>query len=302
LGKLTLDQAYAVCRAIAKREAKNFYYAFVALPKPRRNAICAVYAFMRKADDLADDESVPMEERRVRLTAWLAAWRAMSAGGATSDPVFIAVHDATVRFQIPLTLLDELVAGVTMDLDAAKGDAPDTYATFEDLYRYCYLVASVVGLVCIRIFGYTDPRAEKLAEETGIAFQLTNILRDVAEDAERNRVYLPLEDLKAHGVALEGLLKRAKGAGPTAEERALLKEIGQRAERYYASAQALMPLIDKESQPALGVLVEIYHALLKRIEKADYDVFSKRASVPTAEKLRILAGGMARMAWVRVVG
>jgi phytoene synthase len=201
-----------------------------------------------------------------------------------------------------LTLLDELVAGVTMDLDAAKGDAPDTYATFEDLYRYCYLVASVVGLVCIRIFGYTDPRAEKLAEETGIAFQLTNILRDVAEDAERNRVYLPLEDLKAHGVALEGLLKRAKGAGPTAEERALLKEIGQRAERYYASAQALMPLIDKESQPALGVLVEIYHALLKRIEKADYDVFSKRASVPTAEKLRILAGGMARMAWVRVVG
>jgi phytoene synthase len=302
LGKLTLDQAYAVCRAIAKREAKNFYYAFVALPKPRRNAICAVYAFMRKADDLADDESVPMEERRVRLTAWLAAWRAMSAGGATSDPVFIAVHDATVRFQIPLTLLDELVAGVTMDLDAAKGDAPDTYATFEDLYRYCYLVASVVGLVCIRIFGYTDPRAEKLAEETGIAFQLTNILRDVAEDAERNRVYLPLEDLKAHGVALEGLLKRAKGAGPTAEERALLKEIGQRAERYYASAQALMPLIDKESQPALGVLVEIYHALLRRIEKADYDVFSKRASVPTAEKLRILAGGMARMAWVRVVG
>lgn len=302
MGKLTLDQAYAVCRAIAKREAKNFYYAFVALPKPRRNAICAVYAFMRKADDLADDESVPMEERRVRLTAWLAAWRAMSAGGATSDPVFIAVHDATVRFQIPLTLLDELVAGVTMDLDAAKGDAPDTYATFEDLYRYCYLVASVVGLVCIRIFGYTDPRAEKLAEETGIAFQLTNILRDVAEDAERNRVYLPLEDLKAHGVALEGLLKRAKGAGPTAEERALLKEIGQRAERYYASAQALMPLIDKESQPALGVLVEIYHALLKRIEKADYDVFSKRASVPTAEKLRILAGGMARMAWVRVVG
>jgi len=300
LGELTLSGAYAVCRAIAKREAKNFYYAFVALPRPRRNAICAIYAFMRKADDLADDESVPIAERRAGLDTWLAGWRAASTGGATSDPVFIAVRDAMQRFQIPLTLLDELVAGVTMDLDSVHGDAPDTYATFDDLYRYCYLVASVVGLVCIRIFGYTDPRAEKLAEETGIAFQLTNILRDVAEDAERNRVYLPLEDLKAHGVAVDGLLKRAKGVGPTAAERALLQEIGRRAEKYYRSADALMPLIDKESRPALGVLVEIYHALLKRIEAADFDVFSKRASVPTVEKMRILAVGMAKMGWVRM--
>jgi len=301
-GELTLSSAYAVCRAIAKREAKNFYYAFVALPKPRRNAICAIYAFMRKADDLADDESVPMAERRAGLNAWLAGWRAASADGATSDPVFIAVRDAMVRFQIPLTLLDELVAGVTMDLDSVHGDAPDTYATFDDLYRYCYLVASVVGLVCIRIFGYTDPRAEKLAEETGIAFQLTNILRDVAEDAERNRVYLPLEDLKAHGVVLNQLVERAKGVGPTAAERALLQEIGRRAEKYYESAEQVMPLIDKESRPALGVLVEIYHALLKRIESADFDVFSKRASVPTIEKTRILAVGMAKMGLQRIVG
>ncbi|MGA3047563.1 MAG: phytoene/squalene synthase family protein [Terracidiphilus sp.] len=302
LANIALDDAYAISRAIAKREAKNFYYAFVALPAPRRNAICAIYAFMRKADDLADDESVPMQERRARLDAWIAAWRAASAGGSTNDPVFIAVRDATVRFQIPLALLDELVAGVTMDLDSAQGDAPDTYATFDDLYRYCYLVASVVGLVCIRIFGYTDPHAEKLAEETGIAFQLTNILRDVAEDAERNRVYLPLQDLKAHGVALDGLLKRVKGSAPTPNERALLKGVGERAEIYYASAQALMPLIDKESRPALGVLVDIYHALLKRIERTEFDVFSQRASVPTVEKLRILAGGMAKMAWVRISG
>ena len=301
-GELTLSAAYAVCRAIAKREAKNFYYAFVALPKPRRNAICAIYAFMRKADDLADDESVPVEERRARLDGWKAAWHAASAGGRTNDPVFVAVRDATERYGIPLSLLDELVAGVTMDLDAAKGDAPDTYAKFDDLYRYCYLVASVVGLVCIRIFGYSDPGAEKLAEETGIAFQLTNILRDVAEDAERNRVYLPLADLKAHGVAVDGLLKRAKGTGPSAAERGLLKEIGSRAEKYYQSADALMPLIDKESRPALGVLVEIYHALLKRIETADFDVFSRRASVPTLEKMRILAVGMAKMGWVRIAG
>ncbi len=301
-GAVTLKTAYAVCRGIARREAKNFYYAFVALPLPKRNAICAIYAFMRKADDLADDESVSVGERRVRLEAWLGEWRKASAGAETPDPVFVAVRDATRRFRISLTLLDELVAGVTMDLDAANSGAPDTYATFTDLYRYCYLVASVVGLVCIRIFGYTDPRAEKLAEETGIAFQLTNILRDVAEDAGRNRVYLPLEDLKAHGVVLESLLKRKAGAAPTENERALLREIGERAEGYYASAQALMPLIDRESRPALGVLVEIYHALLKRIQRADYDVYSRRASVPLVEKLSILLVGLARMAWVRVAG
>ena len=297
-----LDKAYAVCRSIARREAKNFYYAFVALPLPKRNAICAVYAFMRQADDLADDESVSITVRRARLEAWIESWRAVSAGGETSEPVFLAVRDATVRYGIPLTLLDELVSGVTMDLNSSDRNTPDTYATFTELYRYCYLVASVVGLVCIRIFGYTDARAEKLAEETGIAFQLTNILRDVAEDAERNRVYLPLQDLSAHGVSLQALLNRQKGSAPTANERALLKEIGNKAEEYYESAQALMPLIDKESRPALWVLVEIYHALLKRIEKADFDVFSERASVPTLEKLRILAVGMARMSWVRIAG
>ncbi|HEY1159791.1 MAG TPA: phytoene/squalene synthase family protein, partial [Terracidiphilus sp.] len=267
-----------------------------------RNAICAIYAFMRQADDLADDESLSIEERRHRLDAWLKAWREASAGGASEDPVFVAVRDATVRFAIPLGLLDELVAGVTMDLKKAATDAPDTYATFAELYRYCYLVASVVGLVCIRIFGYTDPRAEKLAEETGIAFQLTNILRDVAEDAERNRVYLPLEDLDAHGVGLDSVLGRVKGAGPTVNERALLEEIGRRAEGYYASAQELMPLIDRESRPALWVLVRIYHGLLKRIEKAQFDVFSRRASVPLVEKVAILGLGLVRMGWARVVG
>lgn len=296
-----LDSAYAACRAIARREAKNFYYAFVALPEPRRNAICAIYAFMRQADDLADDETLSREERRRRLDAWLEDWRGVCHGGDSSDLVFLAVRDATERFAIPLSLLDELVAGVTMDLDASATGAPDTYATFAELYRYCYLVASVVGLVCIRIFGYTDPRAEKLAEETGIAFQLTNILRDVAEDAERNRVYLPLEDLAAHDVSLDALLHRTPGAPPTAHERALLAAIAQRAEEFYRSAQALLPLIDRESRPALWVLVSIYHGLLKRIEKADYDVFSHRASVPMAQKLGILGVGLARMGWARLL-
>jgi phytoene synthase len=301
LQELTLERAYAECRTIAKREAKNFYYSFVALPKPRRDAICAIYAFMRKADDLSDDETVSREERRSALNAWRAAWHDAAQGAATMDPVFVAVRDAIQRFNIPLALLDELIAGTTMDLED-KGDGPDTYATFADLYRYCYLVASVVGLVCIRIFGYSDPRAEKLAEETGVAFQLTNILRDVQEDAERKRVYLPLDEMTAHGVSVDGLLHRASKRPPNANERALLASLGQRAEDYYQSARKLLPLIDRESRPALWVLVKIYHRLLKRIRGSDYDVFSHRASVPTFMKLEILAVGMARTVLARLAG
>jgi len=296
----SLAHAYSACRSIAKREAKNFYYAFLALPFDRRNAICAIYAFMRQADDLADEETIPRSERRHRLDAWLTAWHDTARGAPASDPVFLAVRDATQRFKIPLELLDELVSGVTMDLDCADGESPGTYATFAELYRYCYLVASVVGLVCIRIFGYSDPRAEKLAEETGIAFQLTNILRDVAEDAGRNRVYLPLDELSVQGISLQSLLRRAPAAPPTLPERALLAAIAQRAEDYYGSASELLPLIDPESRPALWVLVSIYHALLKRIEQADYDVFTRRASVPTAQKIAILSVGFTRMAWARV--
>jgi len=295
-----LAGAYKACRAIAKREAKNFYYAFVALPKERRNAICAIYAFMREADDLADDERRAVAERRRMLDAWLDTWHEAAQGAPTSNLVFLAVRDATRRFAIPLGLLDELVAGVAMDLKQEPGGKPDTYATFKDLYGYCYLVASVVGLVCIRIFGYRDLRAEKLAEETGIAFQLTNILRDVAEDAGRNRVYLPLKDLDACKVPLDSLLDRAPGAPPTPQERALLECMGRRAERYYKSARELLPLIDSESRPALWVLVSVYHSLLKRMERADYDVFTRRASVPLATKLAILAAGMARLVLARI--
>lgn len=296
----SLDESYAICRAIAKREAKNFYYSFVALPAARKNAICAIYAFMRKADDLSDDESVAHEERRRNLDAWLTAWHEANRSGTSMDPVFVAVGDAIQRFNIPLSLLDELVAGTTMDLQAAPGQAADTYATFDDLYRYCYLVASVVGLVCIRIFGYSDPRAEKLAEETGIAFQLTNILRDVQEDSMRKRVYLPLDDLACHHISLRSMLDRQAGTPPTQNERALLADIGQRAEKYYQSAEQLLPLIDAESRPALWVLVSIYRGLLRRIEASDYDVFSQRASVPLVQKLAILCWGMARVAVARM--
>lgn len=292
---MTITEAYAVCRTIARREAKNFYYAFRVLPEHKSDAMCAVYAFMRRADDIADDESLPIAERREAMRVWVAAWRAARVGGGCDDPVFLALNDTQKKFSIPDSLLEELVQGTTMDLEPQPVAAEEiqTFATFNELYRYCYLVASVVGLVCIHIFGYTDGRAEKFAEETGIAFQLTNILRDVKEDAERGRIYLPLDMLNESGVSIERVMALSKGAPIQAAERSVFRQLGAKAEAYYASADRLLPLIDKDSRAALWVLVTIYHDLLVRIGRQDGDVFSQRVSVPTISKLMILARGAA---------
>ncbi len=291
---MQVAEAYRICRGIARREAKNFYYAFVALPKAKRDAICAVYAFMRHADDLSDDEELSIGERRAKLEAWLLSWRQAADGGETGDPVFVALRDAQRGFAIPRRLLEQLVEGTTMDLRRDGSRVYDTYESFDELYRYCYLVASVVGLVCIRIFGYREPQAERLAEETGIAFQLTNILRDVREDAERGRIYLPLEDLRRFGVDSSELAEDSAGSGPQRSVRELLRFEANRAEAYYCSGERLLPLIAADSRPALWVLIAIYHRLLRRIGQADYNVFSARVRVPTHEKLAILGWGMLR--------
>jgi len=292
---VTTAQAYAACREIARREAKNFYYAFRVLPEYKSDAMCAVYAFMRRADDIADDESISVEQRRATMSDWVEAWRTARSSGVSDDPVFLALNDTQKQFAIPDALLEELVQGTTMDLapQPVAAGKTQTFATFDELYHYCYLVASVVGLVCIRIFGYTNVRAEKLAEETGVAFQLTNILRDVKEDAERGRVYLPLDLLHEFGTSLERVEELAQRAPTASSERAMLHRIGAKAAEYYASADKLLPLIDKDSRAALWVLVTIYRDLLVRIERSDCDVFSRRVSVPTASKLMILARGMA---------
>jgi phytoene synthase len=283
-----VQAAYAVCRAIARKKAKNFYYAFVALPASKRDAICAVYAFMRQADDISDDEALGIADRRVALDAWIAGWHQAQSGAATTDPVFIALLDAQQRFGIPSQLLDQLVQGTATDLEPKVA----AYATFADLYRYCYLVASVVGLVCIRIFGYQDARAEKLAEETGVAFQLTNILRDVREDAERGRLYLPLEDLERCGVEASSLAGISSGRQLTPQQRQVMAIQAQRAGQFYKSAEALLPLISPDSRAALWVLVTIYHRLLRHIEQRNFDVFSSRIGVPAYEKLSILGCGL----------
>ena len=299
-----LASAYDFCRTVARREAKNFYWAFRVLPQHKSDAMCAVYAFMRKADDLSDDESISLDARRVAMAEWTCAWqRSRTVGSA--DPLFVALNDTQQRFGISDELLQQLVAGTTMDLQpqikgtvlvheiVSKGGVDvnrefHVYRSFDDLYRYCYLVASVVGLVTIRIFGYRDLGCEQLAEHTGIAFQLTNILRDVREDAERVRVYLPLDDLQCASVSLPDFLTTTTGETVAPATLGLLKKEIARAQEFYESGLALIPLIDRDAQPAMRVLVTIYHRLLQRIAADPAAVFRERVSVPTTEKLAIL--------------
>jgi phytoene synthase len=320
---LQLTAAYGVCRSISRRNARNFYYGFLVLPREKRDALCAVYAFMRHADDISDDPGLSASERRARLAAWLDEFRRVTSGGPTDDPVLIALADTQYRYAIPPALLETLVEGTATDVEVparetgrdppeqATGNRQEgdgeretgnalTFATFDDLYRYCYQVASVVGLVSIRIFGYRDAAAESLAERLGIAFQLTNIIRDVKEDAAMGRVYLPLEDLEKFGRSPAELVSASQDAAvqgsPYAglEFRPVLEFECQRARDYYAAADQLLPLIDDDSRPALWTLATIYRSLLEKIAARGYDVFTERVRLTTAEKLVILLKGFWR--------
>jgi 15-cis-phytoene synthase len=294
-----LAMAYSVCSGVARSSARNFYYAFLVLPKPKRQALCAVYAFMRRCDDLSDDPSLPPRERRARLEAWLDAFHHAQAGEPTDDAILLALTDSQRRYQIPAELLDQLAFGTLMDVpdSAPEGPSQETgsassslvvqYRSFKDLYLYCYHVASVVGLVCIKIFGYRDPNAEHLAERCGIAFQLTNIIRDVKEDAGMGRVYIPLEDLQKFELMPGDL----QGTPDRARLRSLLAMEADRAREFYKSGHELIPLVSEDSQPALWVLVTIYQRLLEKIAQKQYDVFAGRVRLSTREKLSVLVKG-----------
>jgi phytoene synthase len=296
-----LTMAYSVCRGITRTNAKNFYYAFLVLPKRKRQALCAVYAFMRRCDDIADDASLSLEERRFRLDTWLDALHRAQQGEPSDDPILLALTDAQRRYTIPAGLLDELAMGTAMDVVdpadqtqvepvAASATVPGLtmqYRTFDDLKVYCYRVASVVGLVCIHIFGYRDPAAEALAEQCGLAFQLTNIIRDVKEDAGMGRVYLPEEDLAKFGLSAAELLS----APDPARFRPLLALEAGRAREFYQAGEQLIPYISEDSQPALWVLINIYRKLLEKIAELQYDVFSGKVTLTVSEKLRVLGRG-----------
>jgi phytoene synthase len=296
-----LTMAYSVCRGITRSNAKNFYYAFLVLPKRKREALCAVYAFMRRCDDITDDFGLSFEERRCKLDAWLDSLHRVQQGQPSDDPILLALTDSQRRYTIPAGLLDELAMGTAMDvmdpeIESQHGSASANpavpgltvqYQTFEDLKVYCYRVASVVGLVCIHVFGYRDPAAEALAEQCGLAFQLTNIIRDVKEDAAMGRIYLPAEDLAKFGLSAAELLSTPDAA----RFQPLLALEAERARELYQAGDQLIPYISEDSQPALWVLVNIYRRLLEKIVQRRYDVFSGKVSLTVSEKLRVLGRG-----------
>jgi phytoene synthase len=281
----TLRKAYAYCQAVTRRSSSNFYYAFRLLSPERRQALYAVYAFCRFIDDIADDKD------RREPAALLARWREeleLVYGGAPTHPIGCALAEAVRRFALPQEYFLDLIRGVEMDLTRRR------YATFDELYQYCYRVASTVGLVCIEIFGYQQPSTRDYAIDLGIAFQLTNILRDVLEDARRGRIYLPLEDLHRFDCAEAELL-----AGRYSPRFAALMAFEcSRARAYYRRARSALAPEDRGSLAAAEAMCSIYKRLLDRIEARNFDVFGPKVTLSRYEKvtLALAAWGRSQLA------
>jgi 15-cis-phytoene synthase len=284
-----LEKSYEWCTQVAKSQAKNFYFSFLLLPLPQRRAMCAMYAFMRYCDDLSDGDVVDGDDdveldRASAIAAWRADLDRALSGRPTEHPLWPAFVHTVKKYRIPHYYFFEMIEGVSSDLE------PRRTQTFDELYDYCYHVASVVGLTIIHIFGFDDddaPRALALAEKCGIAFQLTNILRDVREDAEKGRVYLPAEDLARFEVSAPALSER--GFQPADHFRALMDFEAKRAQSYYRESAPLIDLIHPESRASLRALIAIYSKLLDRIVASNYDVLARRIRVPTWQKMWILA-------------
>jgi phytoene synthase len=284
---LTPSQSYSYCERVARRQAANFYPAFRVLPRPQRRAMCALYAFMRITDDLVDDGG-DVAVKRAKLAAWRDGFRA-AMRGEYRHSVYPALHDAVERYAIPTWYLEAVIDGVEVDLE------PVRFQRFGELYAYCFLVASVVGLACIHVWGFHDKAAKLYAEHAGVAFQLTNILRDLGEDLSSGRVYLPAEDFALFGCAPDNLQGPA-GINPAA--RRLLRYEADRARRYYESAKRLIPLLNRSGRAVFHVMLRTYRGLLDEIERRDYDVFSRRVSLSGWRKAGLVVRAMpVRWGW-----
>ena len=269
--------SYQHCRRVARTRARNFYYSFLLLSRAQKDAMCAIYAFMRFCDDLSDEDGATP----AAIERWRAELDQALAGRLPANPLWPAFHDAVSRYRIPPVYFHQMIEGVGSDLESRR------IATFDELYQYCYKVASVVGLTIVHIFGFESPRALELAGKCGIAFQLTNILRDVREDADRGRVYLPAEDLARFGVDPARLEHDDRFV-------ALMRFEAARARRYYDESWPLLDLVQRRSRPSLWALMRIYSRLLERIERSNYDVLRRRISLPVWEKLSIVGRALAR--------
>jgi len=283
---LSAARSYDWCCRLTRQRAGNFYYAFLILPREQRRSMCALYAFMRIADDLTDSGD-PIEIKWVNLQAWRRGLVDALAGRCT-HPVHPALVHTVTRFGIPATCLQELLDGVQEDLIRSR------YATFAELYGYCYRVASVVGLACIHIWGYDDKRAEQYAEWSGIAFQLTNILRDVAEDARNGRIYIPQDELKAFGCTEEQLLN-----GPfDSHYQELMRFQVRRARDYYDRARPLREHLRAPGRAVLQVMTCIYQGVLDAVERRGFHQINERVSLSPWRKAGLLVQALpVRLGW-----
>lgn len=278
---MTSSEAQAYCTALTRQSGSNFYYSFFFLPPARRAAMYTVYAFCKEVDNAVDD-APPGSDPKEAIRRWRAEVAAVY-GGVPTLPVAISLASHVRQLNIPRDYFDELINGVEMDLSTTR------YIAFDELSRYCYRVACVVGLICLHIFGTRDPRAKDYAVNLGMAFQLTNILRDLGTDADRGRIYLPQQDLLRFGYTEDMLLQRHYS--PRFND--LMAFQCTRAHEYYDKARAILDRLPRADQKALTpaeMMRGVYERILHRIEQAEYRVFDSRISVPPVSRLAIAAG------------
>lgn len=275
--KRDVQKAYFFCKQKTKREAKNFYYAFLLLPRFKREAIYVAYAFARECDDIVDEPSPNKPEQLQQLRQFLSeAYQQKIING---PPLFLALQKMIYQFSIPQHYFEELIEGMEMDLTKKR------YQTFDELYQYCYKVASVVGLICIYIFRFKSVSCLPFAVDLGIAMQLTNILRDIAEDARIDRIYLPLEELAQYHISEEAILR----GNPDREAFSTLMQFQiKRAEQYFSNAQALLPFLEKDARICPKILQNLYQEILRKIETNPYNVFEQKIRLTFGKKLFLM--------------
>ena len=286
----TVQLGYSESRAITRSEAKNFYYAFLTLPQARRSAIYVVYAFCRHCDDAVD--TAGSHHDKLAALANLRFNLGQAYSQRASNPLFEALADVASRYNIPQEYFEDVIRGVEADLTKTS------YKDFEDLRGYCYQVASAVGLICLQIFGYSDMKARGHAIDLGLAMQLTNIIRDVREDLEMGRVYLPQDEIARFGYSEAGL----NGHLINDAFVALMRFQAERARRYFDSGFQLLPYLSPRSRACPAVLGRIYSKVLQRIEAVGYDVFRERVSLSKGEKLRVTAQTWLTTMWPMASG
>jgi 15-cis-phytoene synthase len=288
-----IESAAAYCKKLTTRSKSNFYYAFLFLPRERREALEAVYAYCRLVDDVVDEEA-PVAKKLEGLKKWRLELDAVYGDRPSSHPVTERLRAAVSRFAIRREDMEAIIDGCAMDLDKSR------YETWDELRLYCYRVASAVGLMCVEIFGYTPSQAEavrRYAIDLGIALQLTNILRDVAEDAARGRVYLPAEDLRAFGVGDDALV--AGKASPAFVR--MMQFQAQRARSHYLRARASISTYERSKLVIAEIMGDIYYALLEEIEAKQFDVFGVKTTVRRRDKMRIALGNFAKAQWHQLI-